>query len=522
MPLAIKNAGIWKTPATGKLALLVGSAPKLYDQIKSDNPVNFWPLNDPAGVNTCDDVTGTKDTTYSGTSPHPRIGVPFSSVAQHYVVIPGGNPFRNFATAGFTIEVMFKTVNPGSIFGYQSAAALSSDGSYLNYNGYVPSIYIDTSGYLRAAMYNVGQFASPMRLNDGKYHHFMMAYRGSAIGDTHYYIDGVWQWGIAGNPSFTGLYQNYAQIGLTYSTTGGWVGHANSGWWYFDGEIAYFAVHSPYLADPSILTRPALIPNWKFVTRAAIKSGAVGSGNWVDSGYVGVPGTPATPTVYAWNYYNVHMVWTAPTGGAPVESYEVELSGVDAVPMQTQTTTATDWLWGPLNAQWQYMMRVRAKSPAGVFSPWSGYLKVQMGRAEIHTPRSEYRTRGWYNVQWNDPQGNGGWLVCPNAPNVVTTWIQFNLSLINGSNPFCGTSSRRAHYIYDNADSGDVGWKDNPWDEGFGWQSGANAWQGCYLVGNGWWVPSGWGGQGYVHLWGNETYLYSWTEVTPAIPNGYW
>lgn len=277
---------------------------------------------------------------------------------------------------------------------------------------------------------------------------------------------------------------------------------------------------------------------WTFVAKAAVKVGPVGSGSWMDSGYQGFPGVPATPTVYGWNYYNVRMQWTAPTSGAPVVGYEAQVltetgTVVSTSPLITgpsgpsgdeDSIAGVDWLWrSVLSPSTKYQMKVRSKGSTGLFSAWSPALKVQMGHAEIDTPASEYRTRPWSASNYTNPVSVGGWIVCASVNTVQLSLLRINVALVNGSTPFSGSSGgRKANYIGNSGDLGYAGFKNSPWDETRSWEPGpATAWQGIALTGTGW-DSAGWRGYGTIYLWGTETYLYEYTIVTPAVPNGYW
>jgi hypothetical protein len=271
---------------------------------------------------------------------------------------------------------------------------------------------------------------------------------------------------------------------------------------------------------------------WRIAAAAKIKDGPVGGGVWRDSGYVGLPGNPSTPSVVGWNYYDVHVVWGEPTTGAPIASFEAQLLDSNNNVLQTQvpveagpnSTHRNDYVWRALQPNGYYQMRARTKSVSGLYSNWTAPVRVKMGQAEIHTPRGDWAFRPWYNNAYCAPNDGrqGEWMVCyiPGYANSHTMRVQ--VWLINGSQPFCGTAVRRAIYIHNTTEIGDVGYKENGWDETLGWGGAGDTLQGIALRGNGWWVPNNCGGEGWIHLWGDEIYWYTWTDVTPAVPNSYW
>lgn len=265
---------------------------------------------------------------------------------------------------------------------------------------------------------------------------------------------------------------------------------------------------------------------WKTAATAKVKIGAQGGGSWLDSGYLGFPGVPGAPYATSWGYYTIDVQGAAPTTGSPVANYEGQLlNEAGAVVSSGPLDTAYGyprWYMSGLTPDTKYQVRFRSKGTNGLYSDWTSVLKFKMGHAEVHTPMSEYRTRPWYNVAYTGDGGDGHWIVCANGANVTTTLMRIEVALANGSNPFCGTASRKAKLIAANNEYLDVGYKTNPWTEDLNWGTNVVAWNGIMLYGSGWWPPNGWAGHGYIHLWGNETYLYSWDQVTPAVPNSYW
>ena len=542
MPVAIKNAGVWKVAATGKFAVLQGSGAAMLDAIKADNPVNLWPILDaPAPNMVCEDIVGTKDATWrwvtnTGTPGHPN---PFDWDDGDCAVIPGGNPFRTFAATGCTVEAMFRT-NPvttggahvgGPIMADQNVAVPAASTSYTNI------LYVGSDGHVRGSIFpaNLLGVYGP-KVNDGRWHHVMITYNPNSNGQRYVsmYVDNQRVVSLADvTPDFTSTFNNNAQIGAGYAVAediwnnsyhmGGnpYNKPASSKWWYFNGEILYVAVHNRALASRinTLSSRP-LAPNWRTAQKVYIRQGGI----WIDSAYIGVLGTPVTPTVQTWDYDDVVMAWNAPTGGAAPASYEVQLLNEGYTVLQTATTTASvrTYRWLNLTPSTRYHMRVRAKSAAGVFSQWSGTLRVQIGKPEEQAARSEYRTRPWYASRTFSAMGAGGRLVVPNVANVVTDSMKLTLSLVNGTATFCGESNRGASWVLDGVTGADVGRKNSPWVETIARVSSTPTDQGITLTGTGWSSTGGWLGQGTVELFGTETYLYQWIETIPAVANSYW
>lgn len=125
-------------------------------------------------------------------------------------------------------------------------------------------------------------------------------------------------------------------------------------------------------------------------------AGAPYGGNWVDTGYRGYPLAPQSIWVHAWSLNAVALGFTGPpAGGAPVVAYNL-----------VQTDSAGNWLnqvevggspWGNFGVgeDGYYQFYVRSKSAAGLYSPFTGPVRVKIGHSEQGYWATENRTRGW-------------------------------------------------------------------------------------------------------------------------------
>ena len=290
-------------------------------------------------------------------------------------------------------------------------------------------------------------------------------------------------------------------------------------------------------------------PAWYVPTagKLARKSGDKGGGSWVipaalkvkdsgvwkDSGYVGYPGTPSTPWVTAWDYANVSVSWGAPTSGAPVTAYHVEVRNEAGTGILGWNPAANPQGFG-VSQQTRYQVVVRARGATGLFSAWSAPLRIAIGRPQIISYHNEQRTEAWssgtysydiYRNQWggfNPPdladdlhvtnmghygQVNAAYF-CDNSVS-VGRWIDVYYA---GAGGYGGSAYRHANVLQPTV-------LENLYMDGW-----TPCWLGFHALDVG-----GWSYQvGGVHMWGNfnfqgtHYYTVSVQDVTPAIGNSYW
>lgn len=149
-----------------------------------------------------------------------------SSFAQIPSAVFGSYP------SGFTASfgVWFKSSSGGGILGQTNGVAPNN-----NPGGFVPALYLDTAGKLRASMFWHGgtqvQIITAKTYNDNNWH---LAYDTYANGVETLYVDGE-AVGSQSKPedSYSSVYSYF--IG-TADTGGGWSG-ANGSWFYFTGSL---------------------------------------------------------------------------------------------------------------------------------------------------------------------------------------------------------------------------------------------------------------------------------------------
>ncbi|RME76418.1 MAG: LamG domain-containing protein [Planctomycetota bacterium] len=213
-------------------------------EVSADTPDAWWRLGETSGT-TASDATGNGENgTYTN---GPSLGVPGAVAGDtaagldgidDYVAIPNF-PYRYGNTGSFTVEAWFQTTTGGVIFGYQNTPAFAIPGEY------VPALYVDTAGLLRGKFWNLPQIITTAAVNDGVWHHVVIAVSGA--GQQTMYLDGA----VVGTSSGTldRLSMTYAQFGTGY--TAAWQG-GNGGWYSFNGAIDEAAFYGHALSSSRV------------------------------------------------------------------------------------------------------------------------------------------------------------------------------------------------------------------------------------------------------------------------------
>jgi RHS repeat-associated protein len=161
--------------------------------------------------------------------------------------------FGSYPTSGsttaytLTFEAWFRTTAGGVILGQTANALPPSTPS-----GWVPALYVDTSGALREALFWHGsqqsQNVAAGPYNDGRAHHVVATYSGGVDG---LYVDG--QLKASQSVSESGYNNGYAyMLGTGYVAS--WPNTpVRGGWWPFTGTIGQTAVYGTALSAARVL-----------------------------------------------------------------------------------------------------------------------------------------------------------------------------------------------------------------------------------------------------------------------------
>jgi len=187
----------------------------------------------------------------AGSPIDPQAACIYFNGSSSYITIPSPS-FGNYPTSGSTssysisVEVWFKT--SGGVILAQCSSPATPGGSAPS--GYVPAIYVDTTGALRVSVFWFGsasdQIVANGPFNDGKWHHVVATYNN---GTETLYVDS------AQSGTYTGSQTSYASAYVYFLGTGETTNWANtpSGWFYFTGNIALFSVYPYALSAPQVL-----------------------------------------------------------------------------------------------------------------------------------------------------------------------------------------------------------------------------------------------------------------------------
>jgi hypothetical protein len=134
---------------------------------------------------------------------------------------------------------------------------------------------------------------------------------------------------------------------------------------------------------------------WFAVQGIKGKSGAIGTGGWVDAGYTGMPPTPGTPWVEWWNYDWAMIRWSAGAGGAPPAKYILNIYDVwgnlgAALDLGLATSYQHRVSW-----DYRYQYDVYAQTAQGVNSPVTGRLRIGIGHPYQPTYGYVQHVTGW-------------------------------------------------------------------------------------------------------------------------------
>ncbi|MEM0200831.1 MAG: LamG domain-containing protein [Candidatus Micrarchaeaceae archaeon] len=217
--------------------------------ISNNGLVGWWSLNgntkDLSGQNT---ITTSSTVAFTNKiNGLPTINVTYFNGVNSYFSLPA--EVFNYITSGSgntytsSFAIWFKSTSDGVILGQQNTQVGSSP------SGFVPSIYLDTNGILRSSLFWHGspsdQIVSTTPYNDGNWHLLVDTY---SNGIETLYVDGK-EIGTDSYPeqSYSSTY--FYQLGTGYTST--WPS-AQTGWFYFKGELANAQVYSTLLSPQQI------------------------------------------------------------------------------------------------------------------------------------------------------------------------------------------------------------------------------------------------------------------------------
>jgi hypothetical protein len=251
--------------------------------------VAYWPLDGNTTSWTTDttkDVSGNNNAgtlVSMSTSTSPMAGkiggaLQFNG-SSSYIAIPA-TPFGAYPTSGSTssyvlsFSTWFKTASNGVILGQTGACTPPS-----TCTGFVPAIYVDTSGKVRATMFwhaaTTDQIVSTGSYQDNKWHYLVDVYNN---GTETLYIDNV-AIGSQSFPEASYTPQPYDYfLGTGYATS--WPSSPSATWAYFNGSLDDVRIYNRALSAREISDLYSVgqvnVAHSNTATNTGINSGLVG------------------------------------------------------------------------------------------------------------------------------------------------------------------------------------------------------------------------------------------------------
>jgi hypothetical protein len=284
---------------------------------------------------------------------------------------------------------------------------------------------------------------------------------------------------------------------------------------------------------------------WRVANYCHIKSG----GAWRDSGYRGFPNPPTAPTVASWSFTAVNVSFSGPSGGAPVDHYEIVMTNSNLNPDVNYPASSANILQGFSNntsgsasfgvaEDWQVAFFVRSVTAAGLKSAWVAGHRAQIGHTEQGYYANEGRTRGWQNAVNctggpNQPPRHRDEIVQIYVPNTVTM-TQWNIYCVVTFSSYVSAAPPNNHQVYQWVNGAQGGlFEGAPWNTssldyalGIASVNGQNNYWGLMPRGLGW-SPAGVSDAQLLYaaltISGTEAYTVSVYYVTRAyLANAYW
>jgi hypothetical protein len=231
--------------------------------VLATSPTAYWRLGEASGTNAADTSGNGNNATYVGSVALGQAGaivadsntaVGFTGAANTGVQLPSS--VFNFPTTGSTttyvrtFEAWFNTTSNGAILGQVGGDSLPpGNGSF---SGWVPAVYVDSTGLLRVEMFWHGatnvQIVSPAKVNDGNWHHLVDVYNN---GTETAYLDGA---SIGSQSATESSYNTGYSYYLGAGYTGSWPNAPSGAWSYFNGRIDEAAVYTTALSATQVMS----------------------------------------------------------------------------------------------------------------------------------------------------------------------------------------------------------------------------------------------------------------------------
>jgi large repetitive protein len=226
--------------------------------VRDTGPHSYWRLSEAAGATTAASTVQVNEGTDNGTYHAVTLGQP-GSLAGSNATTAGFNGTSSYvqlpqslvdSAQYHTVSLWFQTTHPGGVlFSYQVDPITNATTA----GGYVPSLYIGSSGKLLGEFWyagGTGPIVTGGTVTDGKWHHVVLAAGGNS---QSMYLDGSFVGAKSGLVTGFGAKNEYVGAGFI---GGGWPDEPHSGSstgqpTYFNGNVSDVGFFDQYLTAPS-------------------------------------------------------------------------------------------------------------------------------------------------------------------------------------------------------------------------------------------------------------------------------
>ena len=237
--LTDENGGSWSMAAPK----VTGSSQVYRSAVMGSGPTTYFRLGESAGASAAvDEVKGGNaaysNVTLGAAGPFADATAASFNGSSSLIQLPGAD---QVGTGPSSVEMWFKmpsgSATGGVLFDYAGA---SLTGGSPATNEWDPALYVDTTGILRGRFWGFGYVISKNKVNDGKWHHVLLA---ASTTSEAMYVDGVAEGTATG--TFTASNSQYVYVGAGEAQ--GWPSPPTNALGDFPGSIAEFAFYHTQL-----------------------------------------------------------------------------------------------------------------------------------------------------------------------------------------------------------------------------------------------------------------------------------
>jgi RHS repeat-associated protein len=253
------NGGVWQVGAP----TVSGSAQVYASSVLGPGPADYWRLAETGTSTAINQVHGNAATynnvtlgatpgPFAGTLVNPPTVASFDGSTSYLQLPAQDTPSTGPLSVSLWFNMPQNSTAGGVLFGTQNQSLANSSSA----TNWTPALYVDTAGKLRGGLWVGSQvlLVSPNSVNDGQWHHAVLAVDPNASTRQVLYLDGVAV--ASSSTALVAVGASYAYVG-----SGKWSGWAatptGSVVGYFPGKIAEVALYRSQLAATDVATQYA-------------------------------------------------------------------------------------------------------------------------------------------------------------------------------------------------------------------------------------------------------------------------